>query len=84
MVNSICPKQSKEVKKKQFSDEPLCAFANSCMNIEFVYLILLGINNFLDTSRELDAKAEGKQLKITKNKDDTQITFCNIRFNDIE
>jgi hypothetical protein len=38
-------------KKEKFSSEPLCAFANSAMNIEFVYLILLGTCNFMD-SRE--------------------------------
>jgi hypothetical protein len=40
----------------KFSSEPLCAFANSAMNIEFVYMILLGINNFLD-SRETRKKS---------------------------
>jgi hypothetical protein len=32
--------------KKKFSNVPLCAFANSAMNIEFVYLILFGITRF--------------------------------------
>ena len=34
--------------KSKYSSEPLCAFANSAMNIEFVYLILVGINNFME------------------------------------
>jgi hypothetical protein len=45
------------VKEEKFSNEPLCAFANSAMNIEFVYLILLGINNFMDnqiTMRDME------------------------------
>jgi len=37
-------------KKKQFSNEPLASFVNSAMNIEFVYTILLGINNFMDVA----------------------------------
>lgn len=32
----------------KFSDESLCSFMNSAANIEFVYLILLGINNFME------------------------------------
>mmetsp|Transcript_29301 Transcript_29301/g.44130 ORF Transcript_29301/g.44130 Transcript_29301/m.44130 type:complete len:111 (+) Transcript_29301:1152-1484(+) len=40
--------EKKPKKKVKYSNEPLCAFANSAMNIEFVYLILLGINNFMD------------------------------------
>ena len=39
-------KQKKE--KAKFADESLCSFMNSTCNIEFVYLILLGVNNFMD------------------------------------
>lgn len=42
-------KRKSNQQKVKFSSEPLCAFANSAMNIEFVYLILLGINNFMDS-----------------------------------
>ena len=35
-------------KNTKFSEESLCQFVNSVMNIEFVYLILIGINNFYD------------------------------------
>ena len=34
-------------KKKVVNNESLCTFVNSAMNIEYVYLILVGINNFL-------------------------------------
>lgn len=43
----LCSKPDNESKKQRYSNEPLCAFANSAMNIEFVYLILLGVNNFM-------------------------------------
>jgi hypothetical protein len=44
-----CCKSKKEIlKHKKYSSEPLCAFTNSAMNIEFVYLILVGINNFME------------------------------------
>ena len=34
--------------KVNYNDESLLAFLNSSMNIEFVYLILLGVNQFMD------------------------------------
>lgn len=46
----FCKKQKKitKIEKIKFSNEALCSFVNSAMNIEFVYIILLGINNFMD------------------------------------
>ena len=41
-------KQKSNLRPLKFSDESLCSFMNSAANIEFVYLILLGINNFMD------------------------------------
>jgi hypothetical protein len=43
-------KKGKKIKKTKtkFAKESLCSFLNSTCNIEFVYLILLGINNFMD------------------------------------
>lgn len=38
----------KRMERLKYSDVPLCSFANSAFNIEFVYLILLGINNLMD------------------------------------
>lgn len=40
-----------DLSKKQrikFQKEGLCTFLNSAMNIEFVYIILLGVNNFME------------------------------------
>ena len=79
--------------KQKFSSKPLCAFANSAMNIEFVYLILLGINNFLDsrdarksslvmgTEKE---KMTNSKLKIVNHGKSTNITFCDIKMKDID
>jgi hypothetical protein len=40
-----CFKTKKDAdKKKKYSTESLATFINSAMNIEFVYIILLGIN----------------------------------------
>ena len=44
----FCCTKKRSVKKLEFSDESLCSFMNSVANIEFVYLILLGINNFME------------------------------------
>ena len=49
----VCSRKGKITKERRgkFSDEPLCAFATSAMNIEFVYLILLGVNNFMNNQQ---------------------------------
>lgn len=52
-----------EEKEEKFSNEPLCAFANSAMNIEFVYLILLGINNFMDNQISM----RGRENSVSVN-----------------
>ena len=44
----FCCTKKRAEKKLEFSDESLCSFMNSAANIEFVYLILLGINNFME------------------------------------
>jgi len=55
-----CQKEKKKRKRVRYSHEPLCAFVNSAMNIEFVYLILLGINNFMDNREAIMAKNQGR------------------------
>lgn len=45
-----CKKKKKPQKKLKFGDESLCSFMNSAANVEFVYLILLGIGNFMQNS----------------------------------
>ena len=40
--------KEKKSKKQKFRKEGLNSFLNSAMNIEFVYLILLGVNNFME------------------------------------
>ena len=48
-VRSLCncgKKDSQAKKIKKYSSESLDTFINSAMNIELVYLILLGINQF--------------------------------------
>ena len=47
--------------QRQFSRESLCSFMNSAVNIEFVYIILVGINKFMETSTV-------NKVKISKNK----------------
>jgi hypothetical protein len=43
-----CMVCSKHMSIKRFKDQPLNAFANSIMNIEYVQLILTGICNFME------------------------------------
>jgi hypothetical protein len=75
----------------KFANQSLCSFTNSAMNIEFVSLILLGINNFLDNRiihrRASESsggvmggglKKEKSKIVITRTKDDTRITLCDL------
>ena len=43
----LCCKKKRN-KEHLFANESLCSFINSAMNIEFVYLILIGINNHME------------------------------------
>ena len=45
-IDTVSSKKIETKKKVQYADESLVSFLNSAMNIEFVYLILLGINKF--------------------------------------
>jgi len=51
-VTKLC--SGKQTKNKKYSAQALCSFANSAMNIEYVYLILVGVNQFMQTISEAD------------------------------
>ena len=48
---SFCGKRKKDGELEYF-DESLLSFLNSALNVEFVYLILLGIKKFVRVERE--------------------------------
>jgi heme exporter protein D len=87
--------KASKLKPDKFAVQPLCAFTNSAMNIEFVYLILLGINSFMEHQLMLKnfPNQDNKQMK-KKNKDSsiiiekkngfTRITLCELKLKDIE
>ena len=67
----------------QFSKESLCSFLNSAVNIEFVYLILVGINKFMDNYNSqtfLNYTKRKDVLKIDKNQELTKVTMVNVEF----
>ena len=76
-------------KPQKFSNEPLLAFVNSVMNIEFVYQILLGTKYFLESNDQRssslgDLKNQNRtKLRIQNNGKETSITFCDLKFKDI-
>jgi hypothetical protein len=45
----------------KFSEESLCSFLHSAKNIEFVYLILLGINSFMDNYDQSEPQPLGRE-----------------------
>ena len=76
--------------KKNFYNESLCAFVNSAMNIEFVYLILVGINNFMEiqlrrkySQKTISDKSSTSKIEIIKTLEKTQIKYTDMKFEDI-
>lgn len=57
---------------------------NSAVNIEFVYLILVGINKFMDNYNSLTflnhANKKQDKLTIFKNEQLTKVTMVNVEF----
>lgn len=78
-------KRNKAVKADKFSEESLCHFVNSVMNIEFVYLILIGINNFYDRRLTTSTGNVDKMMSIKRENDRrvTVIQFNQVNYKDI-
>lgn len=51
--------KAKKKKRVKFSKESLDSFLNSALDIEFVYMIFLGMNVFNNFSRGIDSQDEG-------------------------
>ena len=63
----LCCFYKKKAKKYKYSTQSLNSFLNSAMNIEYVSLILLGINNFMsvkDNTSQMQSMEPSNDLKI--------------------
>ena len=58
----------------KFSNESLCSFLNSSVNIEYVYLILTGIQKFMLNSIE---NYESTQALQRQNSDASKVSRMN-------
>lgn len=63
-----------KVKRAKYSKESLDSFLNSAMNIEYVFLVLKGINFMLDKN-DIYKKGNGQKIRITKSLEQTVIKF---------
>lgn len=54
-------------RKREFSNEALCTFVNSAMNVEYVSLILLGINEFMGIDALHSLMPLGNEIQIKKD-----------------
>lgn len=70
------------IKETKISKESLQSFANSIMNVEFVYLILLGINNFMDNISTSNNKRMNK-IQIIKDNHETKIVLPDIHIQNL-
>ena len=71
-LNCCCKKISKKEQSK-YSEKPLCSFTSSVLNVEFVYLILVGISQFMN--RDKNQEVKGNKIKIKKSEKSTRIIF---------
>jgi hypothetical protein len=66
----------------------LCSFAGSVMSIEFVTLILTGINNFLEVSREnqsvIRKSIPQNKHVISERNGSVLIKYDKVNFDDVE
>lgn len=67
-------------KKLKYSSAPLNSFLNSAINIEFVYLILTGINQALELDHTISAKSffSSSGIKVNRNGNRTRFTLNDI------
>ena len=77
----------KSIKNRpKFSRESLCSFANSAMAVEFVYIIILGVNAFMENMahESEDQSAEGgNSISIKRDRTTTVINFKKVQFDQI-
>ena len=75
MIKTKCKKNNRkrisEIEKPEYEGNSLCQFMNSAMNIEFVYLILVGINNFMENFGQDDEKSHSEIL-TTRGRDEQE------------
>lgn len=69
-ISSWCRCCCKQPKRSSYAKETLDSFLNSAMNIEYVYLLLVGISTYYDTQNK-----DGAKFKIEVDKDQAKIIF---------
>ena len=63
-----------KITSKKLKYEHISSFANSAMNIEFVYIILTAINKF----NKDENSVRSNTIRVSKNENHTEIFFKNI------
>lgn len=72
-------------RRPKYAKEALCSFANSAMAVEFVYIILLGINSFMDNLnvKKEQQKQDDNKISINLGPRTTTIVFDTIKFKNL-
>jgi hypothetical protein len=73
-------KKSEKQKRAKYSKESLDSFLNSAMNIEYVYLLLLGINFTLSNEQHLNPGDQ--EITIVNERDRSYIKFDKAKLKD--
>lgn len=77
----------REVRNIDYTNESLLTFLSSAMNVEFIYVILLSINGFMDDLAAQDSRQiseSNNKMTIEKDGKGTRIRFDKIKLAGIE
>jgi hypothetical protein len=80
-IKVTCTKGRKEVTEGK--TKPIFSFLNSAYNVDYVYLILMSINNFMEIRTREVAKRDKDSVSVTPQKE-TKVTFNGVHFENIE
>lgn len=88
-VGQKTDKQKNKRKKYDYSQDTLDSFLNSAMNIEMVYLILLGISNFMESTsynkvaqEQLELSVRSENVLSSNHQKKQLVGFGNNKMND--
>ena len=59
--------------ESKYNKQALCSFASSILNVEYVYLILVGVQQFME--KDPDQEVKDNTIQINKNSNSTRVMF---------
>ena len=63
---------------EKYTNQSLCSFLNSAMNIELVYLVIIGVNHFMELQEQCGNQV--KKLNVEKHDETIRVSFKKVNF----